>query len=82
MANLDIGRKTAGIPVAERMTIPPSELLAKARVKTQEEEKANTLDVVETEQLQPPEASRILFKIRVLLENSRAFQAWTRGSWV
>ena len=30
-------------------------------------------------QLQP---RRILRKIRVLLENSRAFQAWTRGSWV
>ena len=25
---------------------------------------------------------RILRKIHVLLENSRAFQAWTRGSWV
>ena len=35
VANLDIGRKTAGIPVEERMTIPPTEILAKARVKTQ-----------------------------------------------
>ena len=33
VANLDIGRKTAGIPVEERMTIPPTEILAKARVK-------------------------------------------------
>ena len=41
-ANLDIGRKTAGIPVEERMTIPSAEILAKARVKTQAKGKANT----------------------------------------
>ena len=42
VANLDIWRKTAGFPVEERMTIPPTEILAKARVKTQVKEKANT----------------------------------------
>ena len=42
VANLDIGRKTAGILVEERMTIPPTEILAKARVNTQAKGKANT----------------------------------------
>ena len=32
-ANLDIERKTAGIPEEERMTIPLTEILAKAAVK-------------------------------------------------
>ena len=42
VANLDMERKTAGIPVEERMIIPPTEILAKARVNTQAKEKANT----------------------------------------
>ena len=85
VANLVIGRKTAGIPVEERMTIPPTEIMAKARVKTQVKGKANTWTLSKQnnfsllKQLQP---CRILRKTRVLLENSRAFQAWTRGSWV
>ena len=41
-ANLDIGRKTVGIPVEERTTIPPTVILAEARVKTQVKGKANT----------------------------------------
>ena len=41
VANLDIGRNTAGIPVEKRVTIPPSEILAKARVNTQAKGKAN-----------------------------------------
>ena len=50
MANLDIGRKTAGIPVEERMTIPPSEILAKARVNKKGKGKGKHVDVVETNQ--------------------------------
>ena len=42
VAILDIGRKTAGMSVEERVTIPPTETLAKARVKTHEKGKANT----------------------------------------
>ena len=40
VANLEIERKTAGIRVEERMTIPPTEILAKARVKTRAKGKA------------------------------------------
>ena len=85
VANLDIERNTAQIPVEERMTIPPTETLAKARVKTQVKGKANTWTLSKQNNLsllKQPEPCRILRKIRVLLENSRAFQAWTRGSWV
>ena len=39
VANLNIGRKTAGILVEERMTIPPTEVLAKARVNTHARER-------------------------------------------
>ena len=39
VANLDIGRKIAGILVEERVTIPLTEILAKARVNTQERER-------------------------------------------
>ena len=42
VANLDIGRKIAGIPVEERRTIPLREIVAKASVNTQEKGKANT----------------------------------------
>ena len=43
VTNLDIGRKTAGIQVEERMTIPPpAEILAKARVKTREQRERQT----------------------------------------
>ena len=83
--NLDIGRKTAGIPVEERSTIPPTVILAKARVKTQVKGKRNTWTLSKQNNLsllEQPQPCRILRKIRVLLENSRAFQAWTRGSWV
>ena len=85
VANRGIGRKTAGIPVEERTTIPPTEILAKARVKTQVNGKANTWTLSKQNNLsflKQPQPCRILCKIRVLLENSRAFQAWTRGSWV
>ena len=85
VANLDIGRKTAGIPVKERMTTPPSEILAKARVNTQAKGKANTWTLSKENNLRhlkQPQPCRILRKIRVSLENSRAFQALTRGSWV
>ena len=85
VANLDIGRKTAGILVEERVTIPPTQILAKARVNTQAKGKANKWTLSKQnnlsllKQLQP---CRILHKHRMLLETSRAFQAWTRGSWV
>ena len=64
------------------MTIPPTEVLAKARVNTQANGKTNTWTLSKQnnfsllKQLQP---CRILRKIRVSFENSRAFQAWTRG---
>ena len=48
VANLNIGKKTAGIWVGERMTIPPTEILAKARVNTQVMGKANTWTPSET----------------------------------
>ena len=83
--NTCIGRKTAGIQVEERMTIPPTEILAKARVKTQVKGKANTWTLSKQNNfrlLNQRQPCRILRKIQVLLENSRAFQAWTRGSWV
>ena len=85
VANLDTGRKAAGILVEERMTIPPIEILAKARVRTQVKGKANTWTLSKQNNfslLKQPQPCRILRNIRVLLENSRAFQAWTRGSWV
>ena len=85
VANLDIERKTAGIPVEERMTFPPTEILAKARIKTQVKGKANTWTLSKQNNfslLKQPQPCLILRKIRVLLKNSRAFQAWIRGSWV
>ena len=85
VANLDIGRKTAGIPVEERMTIPPTDILAKARVNTQAKGKANTWTLLKQNNLsllKQRQPCRIFRKIRVLLENSRAFQAWTSGSLV
>ena len=69
-ANLDNGRKTAGIPGKSKHT---------------GKGKGKHVDVVETEQLsflRQPQPCRILRKILVLLENSRALQVWTRGSWV
>ena len=82
VANLDIGRKTAGTPVEERTTIPPTEIRAKARVNTKAKGKANTWTLSKQNNLKQHPPCRVLRKIRVLLENSRAFQAWTRGSWV
>ena len=77
-------RKIAGIPVEERMTIPPTEILAKTRVKTQVKGKENTWTLSKQNNfslMKQPQPCRILRKIRALLENSRAFRAWTRGSW-
>ena len=64
---------------------PPTVILAKARVKTQVKGKRNTWTLSKQNNLsllEQPQPCRILRKIRVLLENSRAFQAWIRGSWV
>ena len=85
VANLDIVRMIAGIPVEERMTIPPTEILAKARVKTQVKGKANTWTLSKQNKfslLKQPQPCRILRKIRVLLVFSRALQTWNRGSRV
>ena len=85
VANLDIGRKTSGILVEERMTFPHAEILAKARVNTQAKGKANTWTLSKQNNLsllKQPQPCRILRKTRVLLENSPAAQAWKRGSWV
>ena len=84
--NLDIGRKTAGIPVEERSTISTYSNTGKGKSKnTQVKGKRNTWTLSKQNNLsllEQPQPCRILRKIRVLLENSRAFQAWTRGSWV
>ena len=73
VANLDIGRKIAGIPVEERMTAPPTEIKANARVNTQAKGKANTWTLSKKKNLS-------FLKQTQLLENSRARQAFTRGS--
>ena len=57
VANLDIGRKIAGIPVEERVTIPLPEILAKARGKHTGKGKGKHVDVVETEQPHPSETA-------------------------
>ena len=54
VGNLDIGRKTAGIPLEERMTIPPA---GKGKSKNTEKGKGKHVDDVETEQLQPSETA-------------------------
>ena len=85
VANLDIGRKIAGFPVEERVTLPLTEILAKARVNTQEKGKAKRWTLSKQNNfcfLKQPQPCRIFRKTRVLLENSRAFQAWNWGSWV
>ena len=72
-------------PGEERMTIPLTEILPKAMVNTQEKGKANMWTLSKQNNLsflKQPQPCRILRKTRVLFENSRAFQAWTRGSWV
>ena len=59
-------RKTAGIPVEERMIIPPTEILAKARVNTQAKEKANTWTLSKQNNLnflKQPQPCRILRKL-------------------
>ena len=48
VANVDIGRKIAGILVEERMTIPLTEIMVKARVNTQE---VKHVAVVETDRV-------------------------------
>ena len=73
----------------ERTTIPPvtdnTGKKGKSH-KTQVKGNGEHVDVVETEQPQLSEtASTVSYPFarhRVLLENSRALQAWTRGSWV
>ena len=67
VAELDIGRKTAGDQVEEPTTIPPV-------TRTRRQAKANHL-----KQLQP---CHNLHKHRVQMEISRAIQTWNRGSWV
>ena len=57
VANLDIGRKTAGILVEERMTITPTEIPAKGKSKHTGKGKGKHVDVVETEQPQLSETA-------------------------
>ena len=57
VANLDTGRLISGGLEEERLTIPLTEMLAKARAKTQQKGKGKHVDVVETEQPQPSEAA-------------------------
>ena len=53
VANLDIVRKIAGIPVEERMTFPLTENSGKGKSKHTGKGKGKHVDVVETEQRQP-----------------------------
>ena len=57
VAELDIGRKTAGILMEERMTIPRSENTVKGKSEHTGKGKGKHVDVVETEQLQPSETA-------------------------
>ena len=83
VAELDIGRKTAGYQVEERTTIPPvtTATRRKARTTRKAKVKANTWTLSKRisllKQLQP---CRILHKPRAQLESSRAIQTWNRGS--
>ena len=57
VANLDIGRKTAGIPVEERLTIPAYRNTCKGKSKNTGKGKGKHVDVVETEHPQPSETA-------------------------
>ena len=70
VADLNIGRKTAGDQVEEHTTIPPRK--AKGKASTWTLWKRISL-------LKQPQPCRILHKHRVQLENSRALQTWNRG---
>ena len=85
VAELDIGRKTAGDQVEERTTIPPvtTATLRKARVTRKAKRRANTWTLWKRiSLLKQPQPCRILHKHRVQLENSLASQTWNRRSWV
>ena len=85
VAELDIGRRTAGDPEEERMTIPPvtTATRRKARVTRKAKGKANAWTLWKRiSLLKKPQPCRILHRRRVQLENCRAIQTWNRGSWV
>ena len=74
---MDIGRKTAGDQVEERMTIPPVTTATRstARVTGKAKGKANTWTLWERiSLLKQPQPCRILHKHRVQWENSRGFK--------
>ena len=63
VATLDNGPKTAGILVEERVTIPPTEVLAKARVKTQVKGKANTWTLSKQNNFSPSQDPSVVGKL-------------------
>ena len=85
VAELDIGRRTAGDPEEERMTIPPvtTATRRKARVTRKAKGKANTWTLWKRISLvKQPQPCRILHKHRAQLELSPPIPTWKRGSWV
>ena len=85
VAELDIGRKTAGDQVEKRPDKSTSNNSNTQNGKSHKKGKGKSkrVDVVETNQ--PSETAStvsILHRRRVQLENSRAIQTWNRGSWV
>ena len=83
VAELDIGRRTAGDPEEERMTIPPvtTATRRKARVTRKAKGKANTWMLWKRISLvKQPQPCRILHKHRVQLERSRPIP--NVASWI
>ena len=87
VAELDIGRRTAGDQVEERTTIPPITTAThrKARTTRKAKAKANTWTLWKRiRHLRQPQPCGVPHKHRVRLELSRAIQTWNRkvGLWV
>ena len=84
VAELDIGRKTAGDQVEKRTTSQPATTTTRrmARVTRKAKGKANAWTLWKRiSLLKQPQPCRIFHRRRVQLENSRAIQTWNRGSW-
>ena len=87
VAELDIGRKTAGDQVEVSTTIPPVTTATHrmARTRSKAKAKANKWTLWKRiSHLKQPQPCRILHLHRVRSELSRAIQSWNRkvGSWV
>ena len=84
VANLDIGRRTAGDHVEEHTTTTPGTTATqiKARCHKKGEGKGKHVVWKRISLLKQPQQCRFLHKHQVHLENSRALRTWNRGSWV